>query len=194
LLSLLFENKKVVYYGNSIEVVFCIGTTILLIAKNRSFLWNSMKIKSFRGVIHNIKIVVEHLLLIFFAEIAVVSQPIFSRTTSNEEALNTFVEQNTLCAMIDIAIVGPILEELVYRMGLFCYLRKKNVILAHIVTSVVFAMGHSLGAGSLYLTLIESVPYFVVGLVLSLTYERSKTIYSCIVIHMLYNSLGFINV
>ncbi len=60
----------------------------------------------------------------------------------NESSINTVVASYPLMSLIVFGIVGPICEEITYRVGLFTLLRRINKILGYAVTILVFAFIH----------------------------------------------------
>ena len=60
----------------------------------------------------------------------------------NETAVRSIVDLYPVASIFVLGIVGPICEELTYRVGLFNLVKKANVVLAFIVTTIVFAMIH----------------------------------------------------
>lgn len=61
---------------------------------------------------------------------------------ANETSLNTMVTTFPFTSILIFAFVGPICEELTYRVGLFSFMRRINVYLAYIVTIIVFTLIH----------------------------------------------------
>ncbi len=60
----------------------------------------------------------------------------------NETAVRSIVEVYPIASIFILGIVGPICEELTYRVGLFGLVKKANVALAFVVTTLVFAFIH----------------------------------------------------
>ncbi len=99
-------------------------------------------------------------------------------------------------SMITYAIIlAPIIEELVFRKGVFELIYKRfGVIAAILGNSVLFGLIHVMFEFMDTQTTtqyINIVPYIIPGIVLSIIYYRSgKLIIIPIVIHMLYNAMG----
>ena len=83
--------------------------------------------------------------------------------------------------LILLASVGaPVMEEIVFRAGLFRYLRTRLPRWAALVLpSALFAASHA--------NLAAFVPFLLLGIALSLAYERTGRIGTAIVIHSLFN-------
>ena len=65
-----------------------------------------------------------------------------SSTNTNQENINKVVEASPIFSLLIFGIVGPICEELTYRVGLFSLLRRVNLVFAFIITIIVFAAIH----------------------------------------------------
>lgn len=61
---------------------------------------------------------------------------------ANESALNAVVKSFPIASLLIFGIIGPICEELTYRVGLFTLLSKVHVALAYVVTIIVFTLIH----------------------------------------------------
>ncbi len=61
---------------------------------------------------------------------------------ANESSLNTMVTDFPFTSIVIFALVGPVVEELTYRVGLFSLLKRVHISLAYIVTIIVFTLIH----------------------------------------------------
>ena len=104
-------------------------------------------------------------------------QAIFGLTTGLKEGFLPF----TICFLLVIGIVAPIIEELVFR-GLASQLLFSggNKWLAAIVTSLIFGLLHATN-------LIEWIMYTGLGIVFYLAYARRRNIKDSILLHMINN-------
>lgn len=92
---------------------------------------------------------------------------------------------NIVIDIIAVAIIAPIVEEVVFRGLVFTRLNKgMNVVLAVILSSLLFAVMH--------LQLIWIIYAFVFGVIFNLIYIRFKSLLANILLHMSYNSVPFI--
>ena len=104
---------------------------------------------------------------------------------------STFQEQPLLLAVFA-CIIGPLVEELLFRQLLLHYLQKRLPgLLSIILVGLVFALTHM---HSLALSeWVSAVDYLDGGLAFSIIYVKEKeNIYYPLVVHMLGNSLSFI--
>lgn len=90
-------------------------------------------------------------------------------------------------------ILGPVIEELLYRVCFFTVLRKKSYILAHFATALIFGLQHIFTAiiyeGHQHEILLIG-GYMSFSLVLTIMYEKTKTPFPGILAHMLLNGVG----
>ncbi len=97
-------------------------------------------------------------------------------------------------ALLQVVIISPVLEEIVFRGGLQGWLLKRDAMrrtrfgisLANALVSLVFAAMHLLHQPPLWAALV-----FVPSLVFGWAWERHQTLLSPIALHMAYNA-GFI--
>lgn len=108
----------------------------------------------------------------------------------NQEAIETVAHSYPLLSIPVLCFVGPICEELTYRVGLYSFLRRFNKYLAFVITVIVFAFIHfEFGADDI-LTELRSLPvYMVSGFILTLAYEHRGPACS-MTAHVLYNSFA----
>lgn len=87
--------------------------------------------------------------------------------------------------------LAPIVEELMFRAGLFGAVRRKNRILAYIVSMLAFGIYHIwsyLPQNPLYILFV--IQYLPVSWLLCRCYERTDTIWTPIFLHMLINAVS----
>ena len=88
-------------------------------------------------------------------------------------------------AVFIIVVVGPFVEELFFRAGMFRLLHKKiGVIQAMVISSLLFAIVHG--------NLAQGIPAFVIGMALALLYFRSDDLRLCFPAHAANNALGIL--
>ncbi len=82
--------------------------------------------------------------------------------------------------------IKPLLEEIVFRGGVFRYLRTRfNFALATIISTIVLGLFYVAGSLSVdnYTGFLYLIPYSFVSIGASFGYETNKSIYSCFIIH-----------
>ena len=105
--------------------------------------------------------------------IAILKTPVTDN--ANQTALENMDAKFPIISMVIFGFVGPICEELTYRVGLFSILKRKNRVVAYLVTIVVFAFIHfnfSPNSQAL-LNEILNLPYYIfAAFAFSFTYDR----------------------
>ena len=96
-----------------------------------------------------------------------------SGTNANQSAANDMMKSYPLISLLLIGIVGPIVEEFTYRVGLFSFLRRINVWVAYLVTIVFFTFIHfNFDTSNLLQEFISLPNYIVAGLVFCILYDK----------------------
>lgn len=119
---------------------------------------------------------------------------IFHETSDNinQTAAVSYSHNYPILAFFILGIVGPVCEELTYRVGLYSFLRRINKYLAIGVSAVIFALIHFSFKQDAIINELWSLPsYLVSGVILALAYEHRGPACS-MVAHILYNIFAFI--
>ena len=87
--------------------------------------------------------------------------------------------------------LAPVVEELLFRAGIFGVLRRRNRLAAYLLSMLLFSLYHvwayALQDPVYWIYLLEYVP---VALLLCRCYERTNTVWSCIFFHMMVNGVA----
>ncbi len=88
--------------------------------------------------------------------------------------------------------LAPIVEEIIFRAGIFGLARKRSRVLAYVLSILCFSMYHVWGylQGNL-MNLIYLLQYLPVSFLLCRCYERTNSIWASIFFHMLVNYISF---
>ncbi len=108
----------------------------------------------------------------------------------NQESINELVKLNKNMMIVVSVLLAPFVEEVIFRGVVFGTIRKKNTLIAYIVSSLFFAFYHEWQfflTGFSWSLLITTLTYIPAGICLARTYERSKTIWAPIFLHMILN-------
>lgn len=90
------------------------------------------------------------------------------------------------------AFLGPICEELTYRVGFYSLLRRYNKYLALVLTTIVFAIIHFRFTSDNIVSELWSLPsYLVSGFILTYAYEKGGFV-SSLTAHAIYNIVSFV--
>lgn len=109
---------------------------------------------------------------IFYTTILVQTYPDYS-VGGNEEAVRGIIDLLPISSVFVLGIIGPICEELTYRVGLFGALNKVNKVLAYVVSTLVFASIHfRFNAPNIFVELANLPAYVVSGAILAFAYDK----------------------
>jgi membrane protease YdiL (CAAX protease family) len=93
--------------------------------------------------------------------------------------------------VLSAVVIGPIVEELVFRKSIFGLIHNPKVAL--VISSLVFGAIHLTAEASIVTALINGVSYFTIGLVFGYIYiKNNKNIMAPIVVHILSNLISVI--
>ena len=110
----------------------------------------------------------------------------------NNEAVLATAEQDARAVKAAVIFLAPVVEEMLFRAGIFGLLRRKNRRAAYLVSALCFAVYHvapyAVFAPVYWLFLLQYVP---VSLLLARCYERTNSIWCPIFFHMLVNGVSF---
>ncbi len=127
---------------------------------------------------------------------------VFPSSTSNEnqEAIESVIKSYPVTSFLWIVIAGPLVEELIYRLGLFEGLRQKNRIVAYVVSGIIFGFIHFsvptdasgvVDMDKLANEFINVPGYILSGLLFAYTYEKIGFAGSSVA-HVTNNLISFI--
>lgn len=94
------------------------------------------------------------------------------------------LDEITWASILYAVILGPVVEELVFRGVTLFYAKKatKRFWLANIIQAVAF--------GIMHMNVVQGIYAFFLGLILGWVYEKFHSLYASILIHILFNFLG----
>jgi membrane protease YdiL (CAAX protease family) len=108
----------------------------------------------------------------------------------NQAAIDSQVKLNPNVMLAVGVFLAPVCEEVLFRGVVFGTIRRKNRIVAYIVSAVLFALYHLteyLYSDFSLELLFAAAEYIPAGIVLAWCYERGKSIYAPIFLHMIIN-------
>ena len=119
-------------------------------------------------------------------------------TNQNQSNANDMIASAPVLSIIVMGFLGPICEELTYRVGAFSFLRRINRPLAWIGSVLAFALCHVSFDAFMSLDAVEILPeliaipiYIVLGCILTFIYEKKGFTASALA-HISYNILNII--
>lgn len=106
----------------------------------------------------------------------------------NQNSLIDIIKVNPTSALVVLGIVGPICEELTYRLGLFSFLyRTEKRWVPYFFSTLIFALIHfNFASNDVVSELINLPSYIMAGIVLNISYEKGG-LPSSIVAHIMNN-------
>ena len=92
---------------------------------------------------------------------------------ANQSTVTELTLSFPILSVITFVLLGPVAEEITYRMGLFAYLHRYQRWLAYILTALVFGFIHFDYGSTNYLNELLNMPlYMIAGVIFSYVYER----------------------
>ena len=88
------------------------------------------------------------------------------------------------------SFLSPFVEEVVFRLCAFRWLRNKIGIFSHFIVAILFVICHMSYTSTITSELILIIPYFFISVILSVTYEKLQTPVAGILARILYNSVA----
>lgn len=116
--------------------------------------------------------------------------------SNDEDLLSNLHSPDKLTSILFIilvCVIGPLIEEISYRICLFGTLRKKHRILSHLITALLFGFQHVSTAVILSnrpQEILYIFSYMGFSLLMTIMYKKLKTPVPGIIAHMLCNTIG----
>ena len=109
------------------------------------------------------------MLISYLMELAVPS----ASEGANQSVAIEMVLRNPVACIIILGFIGPLVEELTYRVGLFTLCKRASTVLAYIVTTLVFAAIHiDFFSDNIINELVALPDYIFAGVMFSLLYDK----------------------
>ena len=105
--------------------------------------------------------------------------------SENQEIVNNYTSSNLLLLLIPITILGPFIEEIIFRMSLKQIIKKDVVFI--IISSLLFALAHTK-----FNINIHILNYGFMGFLLAYSYSKHKNIFVPIGVHILNNTMALL--
>jgi len=106
--------------------------------------------------------------------------------SQNQQAVQSAITAMPLFMIITVTFLGPITEEIVFRLALMNILPNKPIFgfINILFSSLIFGGIHVLRGGWLHI-----IPYFLMGLVFGIMYHKTKNIWNVTILHILHNGM-----
>ena len=105
-------------------------------------------------------------------------------SAENEASVQALIQSNKLFAILLTSLFAPIVEEIIYRKGVFDMVKNKKYYA--LISGIIFGLIHVIGSETLsgYLYI---VPYGALGYFFAKSYEETDNIYTSILSHFIHN-------
>lgn len=170
---------------------------IMLLAVFGRYIFRSLKLYfsgGFLGTVNSLIIIV--LLYMVTQLLVTLASPLvyyFSQNQNeNQETINTITRSIPAWMFLAAVIVGPVVEEIIFRWGIFRPLYRVSPVLAYVISSLLFAfahVAHSVLSGNLY-ELANMIFYFIIGCALAFAYKHTQNFSAALLLHMLNNAIS----
>lgn len=111
---------------------------------------------------------------------------IANNENANREILNLY----PIYAVLSVALLGPIVEEIVFRGGFKkCF---KNIIVYSLFTGIIFGSAHVFNSITSYWDLLFIVPYSLLGIAFGYACFKTNNIFTSISLHVFHNCLSLL--
>ena len=109
----------------------------------------------------------------------------FQLSDNGSQAIFQGMTHNAFCLLL-LCVVGPLCEELVFRVGILrpLYRHRVPALLAVGISALAFAVVHG--------NLVQGIPAFIVGFILGLLYLRTGNLWLCLPAHIANNTFAVI--
>lgn len=131
------------------------------------------------------------LLIVLNIALSIIVSSLNYGVSDNQKSLIEIISVNPITSLVILAIVGPICEELTYRLGLFSFLyRTGKRWVPYAVSTLIFALIHfNFASKDIVGELINLPSYIMAGIVLNMAYEKGG-LPSSMVAHIMNNMLS----
>ena len=176
LITMCFHATVDAAYYMSVNAIRYLGILVLMVI----FLWNNFPKfkKSFTkakpyliGLAGGVALLASNII------INLIINSFYTTTVNqNQSVANDMVMQYPVLCIIILGFVGPIVEELTYRVGLFNFLLRGKRWIAYLVSIAIFALIHFdffAGSAEAYINELLNLPsYIAAGLIMTFLYDR----------------------
>ena len=185
--ELLIEYIDPVFYGT-----FFLAAVIVF----RKAFWSAIK-----DFIQNIENYAKWSAILFFVTLvlmvasAIILDSFGIGDSSNQEAIDSAMKQYGALQRITVCLIGPVVEEVMYRGILFGALQGKEKrivrsITAVLITALIFAVSHCSFIHFSVQDLLANIPILMLGLTLTTLRWKTDNILCPIIVHVLINTIG----
>ena len=104
---------------------------------------------------------------------------------ANEQRVQSLIAALPFVMLINAGIIGPIIEEIVFRKSIKNIFNNKYVFI--VVSGLIFGLVHVIGSATVWTDWLYVIPYACLGFSFAAAYSKTDTIYTPIACHMFHN-------
>ena len=105
----------------------------------------------------------------------------------NEQAVQDYIKYLPWLMLINVGLLGPIVEELVFRKAFKDAIKNKWLFI--IISGLIFGGMHVVGSYTTITDLLFIIPYSCLGFAFAAAYYNTDTIFTSITLHMIHNTI-----
>lgn len=106
---------------------------------------------------------------------------------TNEKIVQEMISSLPLVMFINAGIIGPIIEELTFRQTFKTLISNKWIFI--LTSGIIFGSLHVITSYNSPLDLLYIIPYSSLGIAFALMYEKTDTVFTSIIMHMIHNTI-----
>jgi membrane protease YdiL (CAAX protease family) len=171
ILANLNDYPGLVLWSNVITYLIIFVIMLLLLISSRKSIFKTLKDSKpyLLGIIFGVALVTVNFILSYISSILSEGTP-----NNNQSSLQLMIGAEPIVCLIIFGVVGPIVEELTYRVGLFAFLNRTGKLwLAYVISVIFFALIHfDFGSENIINEFINLPSYLAAGLLLCYAYQK----------------------
>ena len=129
-------------------------------------------------------------LIIMYASNILLSVVFHSSGANNENAVQAMIAAYPVIMGIDVCILAPFNEELVFRKTFYDVFQKKYIFI--FISFLVFGYVHVSSMASTFVDWLYIIPYGALGAAFAAAYSKTNTVFTSMCMHVVHNTVIFL--
>ena len=113
-----------------------------------------------------------------------------SNGANNENAVQELIKISPWIMGIDICLIAPFNEELVFRKAIKDIIKNKYLFV--FLSFLIFGGAHVVSSAKTLVDCLYIIPYGVLGAVFAIAYYKTDTVYTSMTFHIIHNTMAFL--
>ncbi len=113
-----------------------------------------------------------------------------SNGANNENAVQELIKISPWIMGIDICLIAPFNEELVFRKAIKDIIKNKYLFV--FLSFLIFGGAHVVSSAKTLVDYLYIIPYGVLGAVFAIAYYKTDTVYTSMTFHIIHNTMAFL--